>query len=159
MSLQVILQNDFNDLTIPEIKSFQNWVDCTLSHTNYTIPDNVNEVCIRIVDSQESAKLNKQFRQKSGATNILSFTNEIDLELDEESLGDIAICAELVTSGAKELGITIEHHWAHLTIHGILHLLGYDHVNEQDAKVMETLEIEILAALNIDNPYRNIVDG
>lgn len=155
---QVILQNDFNDPTIPEEKHFQRWVDATINHVHDRIPNNVNEVCIRIVDTHESAEMNEKFRQKAGATNILSFPSEIDATLPEESLGDIAICADLVSNEANEQAIPIQDHWAHLTIHGILHLLGYDHINEEDAEVMETLEIQILNSLNIENPYKEPFD-
>ena len=89
---------------------------------------------------------------------MLSFSNEPEFKLEEGSLGDIAICAELVALEAKEQDIPLEHHWAHLTVHGILHLLGFDHMDDKDADEMESLEIKILHSLNIDNPYQELFD-
>ena len=158
MSPQVMLQNDFDDPSIPAEQLFQHWVDAIFNHLSTPLADNVKEVCIRIVNRNESATLNEQFRQKTGATNVLAFPNDIDPTLTDESIGDLAICFELVNKEANELGIAVLHHWAHLTVHGVLHLLGYDHIKPEDASVMERLEIQILNLLKIDNPYRDILN-
>ncbi|MCB1826884.1 MAG: rRNA maturation RNase YbeY [Coxiellaceae bacterium] len=150
MTLKAVIQNDLTLPCIPDPKQFQLWVNAAVKYVENQIPKNINEVCIRIVDRIESAELNRTFREKEGPTNVLSFA---DLDLEDESLGDLAICAELVASEAENLGIAIKDHWAHLTVHGILHLLNYDHINDQDAEEMEALEIKILKTLDIDNPY------
>ena len=115
---------------------------------------------IRVVDKEESASLNEQYRNKQGATNVLSFTFEspvdIDLEMETDLLGDLVICAPLVTEQAMEQNKTIEMHWTHLIVHGILHLLGYDHLNETDSDEMESLERKIMTKLGYSDPYRMI---
>jgi probable rRNA maturation factor len=108
---------------------------------------------IRLVDDAESAELNQQFRHKSGPTNILSFPFEVPNGMEMDLLGDLVICAPLIAREAEQQNKLAEHHWAHITVHGVLHLLGYDHVEEQDAEQMEALEIEILNGLDIANPY------
>ena len=156
--ITVIIQNDLKIPKTPTLEQFQTWVNAIFQSIDDRIPENVNEVCIRIVDKNESAELNKRFRKKQEPTNILSFPNESDEHIDNHSLGDIAICAELVESESNEQGIPITHHWAHLTIHGVLHLLGYDHIEEKEAIEMENLEIRILKTLKIKNPYQEPFD-
>ncbi|PCJ50262.1 MAG: rRNA maturation RNase YbeY [Gammaproteobacteria bacterium] len=127
------------------------------------------ECTIRIVDEAESAELNEQYRGNIGATNILSFAFEVPspdelnllenglLEkqlLEVELLGDLVICAPLVAKQAKEQNKTLESHWIHLIIHGGLHLLGYDHESDADAKEMEALECKILSNLGYSDPYK-----
>lgn len=113
------------------------------------------EVTIRIVDVQEMTTLNTTFRKKNGTTNVLSFPfsmpEEIDLGIP--ILGDIVICAEVVNQEAQEQHKPRETHWAHMVIHGVFHLLGYDHETEEEADEMESLEIEILGSLGFENPY------
>lgn len=113
------------------------------------------EVTIRIVDTAEMTELNTRYRKKSGPTNVLSFTFDMPegVEVGTPILGDIVICADVVNREAEEQGITTESHWAHMVVHGIFHLLGYDHENDQDASVMEKLEIQKLQALGFANPY------
>ena len=153
MKIKIVLQNHLNFPDAPKEKQFQHWIDMVFVHVEDRVPDQVNEVCIRIVDVEESAHLNETYREKSDPTNVLAFPSEQEADLPNESLGDIAICAELVPEEAMEQGISPENHWAHLTVHAILHLLGYDHVEEQDAIIMETLEIQILQDLGIESPY------
>ena len=111
------------------------------------------EVTIRVVDEEEGAQLNRQWRNGRGATNVLSFPVATDLDIQPRLLGDIVICAPLLAREAGEQGKPLEAHWAHMVIHGVLHLLGYDHTQAQQADTMEALEIAILAGLKIDNPY------
>jgi probable rRNA maturation factor len=107
-----------------------------------------SDITLRIVDKKESKKLNKQFRNKIGATNILSFQmNENPIE------GDLVLCHPVIKKEAKTQGKKIINHYAHLIIHGYLHLLGYDHQNKVDADKMETMERKILSKFNIDDPY------
>ena len=115
------------------------------------------ECTIRVVGREESATLNEQYRNKEGATNVLSFAFEspvdINLQMEIDLLGDLVICAPLVADQASEQNKTIEMHWTHLIVHGILHLLGYDHLNEVDSDVMETLECKIMSNLGYPDPY------
>lgn len=106
------------------------------------------EVSVVLSNDEEVQNLNKTFRHKDSPTNVLSFPSEI-----REELGDIILGYETVLREAKEDNISLLNHTLHLIIHGFLHLLGYDHEKECDAEIMENMEIEILKALNIKNPY------
>lgn len=111
------------------------------------------EITLRIVDTAEAQELNKEWRGKDSATNVLSFPVGEVVEQAPNLLGDIVICAPIVELEAKEQDKDIEAHWAHLIIHGILHLQGYDHESDEEANVMETKEIEILKKSGYENPY------
>ena len=111
------------------------------------------EVSVRLVDQNEMAQLNETYRGIKGTTNVLSFPANLPVELDIPLLGDIVICAPVVGAEAVQQGKTEKAHWAHLTVHGALHLLGYDHIQEEDAKIMEALESTILMDLNYACPY------
>jgi probable rRNA maturation factor len=119
------------------------------------------EIAIRIVDEQESQDLNRDYRGKDKPTNVLSFPFEMpdDLpealhaELGDGIIGDIAICAPVVAREAVEQGKPAEAHWAHMVVHGVLHLLGHDHVDDAGAEIMEALEIRVLDHLGFANPY------
>ena len=111
------------------------------------------EVSVRLVDHDEMAQLNGNYRGKKGATNVLSFPAHLPIELDIPLLGDIVICAPVVGIEAAQQGKSQSAHWAHMTVHGTLHLLGYDHIEEEDAKIMEALESTILEDLNYPCPY------
>jgi probable rRNA maturation factor len=116
------------------------------------------EVSLRVVDEAESRDLNKRFRAMDNSTNVLSFTAD-NADLPTElalALGDIVICGPVVEREALEQGKDIGHHWAHLIVHGALHLLGYDHESEDDAEIMESIERKILAARGISDPYAEI---
>lgn len=133
----------------PSEQQFQSWVDTVLAERNQD-----SEVVIRLVDAAESAELNQQYRHKTGPTNILSFPFEAPPGIEMDLLGDLVICAPLIVQEAQQQHKQPADHWAHITIHGILHLLGYDHIVEADAEAMETLEIRLLNMLNIANPYQ-----
>lgn len=111
------------------------------------------EVSVRLVDDKEMAQLNETYRGKPGSTNVLSFPAALPEELGLPLLGDIVICAPVVHSEAVQQGKNPDAHWAHMTVHGALHLLGYDHIEEEDAIVMEALESEILGQLQFPCPY------
>lgn len=112
-----------------------------------------SEVTIRITDKIESQQLNYQYRGKNQPTNVLSFPFEAPPHLTLPLLGDLVICAPLVQAEAQAQNKSLEAHWAHLVIHGCLHLLGFDHATEADAAEMETLEIDIMQQLGYNNPY------
>ncbi len=113
------------------------------------------EVTLRFVDASESQQLNLDYRQKDKPTNVLSFEFEAPEHIEMAFLGDLVICASVVEQEATEQNKNPIDHWAHLCVHGLLHLLAYDHINEEDAIEMENLETAILAKLNIDDPYQD----
>lgn len=119
------------------------------------------ELTLRIVNKDEMTTLNATYRHKNKPTNVLSFPFEMpaDVEMDTPILGDIVICAEVIKEEANQQNKSIDAHWAHMIVHGILHLLGYDHENDADAEIMETEEITILKGLGFDNPYHILENG
>ena len=133
---------------LPGRRQFQCWVDTALG-----VGAKDTEIVIRIVDEMESAQLNQQYRHKSGATNILSFPFESPPQMDLDLLGDLIVCAPVVAREAEQQRKKLHDHWAHIIVHGVLHLLGYDHIDDADAERMESLEIHILQQLNIPDPY------
>lgn len=141
---------------IPAEDEFLHWINIAQQYMTATNkPVNVG---IRIVDELESALLNHEYRGKDYATNVLSFSSELPqavlAELDEIPLGDLAICASVVEREAVEQQKLAKAHWAHMVVHGVLHLNGYDHEVDEAAEEMETLERKILAALDIPDPYQ-----
>ena len=135
----------------PTTEQLQVWVDAVLSGFRKE-----SEIVIRIVGDDESRKLNEQYRDKSGPTNILSFPFEVPDGISLNLLGDLLICAPVVEREAQQQHKSIDAHWAHIVIHGVLHLLGFDHTNDQDAENMEAKEVSILKTLKIDNPYLEV---
>lgn len=111
------------------------------------------EVSVRIVDRDEMQALNLTWRGKDSTTNVLSFPSGSALRTDFCHLGDIVVCAPVVEEEARDQGKTVQAHWAHMVVHGTLHLLGHDHVEDLEADVMESLETDILQQLNLPNPY------
>ncbi len=110
-------------------------------------------VLIRIVGILESSDLNLQYRNKTGPTNILSFPFDVPPGIPSDHLGDLVICAPLVSSEAIEQGKLVLHHWIHLLIHGVLHLQGFDHIAPKEAQEMESLETKLLSLLDVPDPY------
>jgi probable rRNA maturation factor len=140
----ITLQNASNK-PHPTRKQFQSWIELVLKHLKTK-----GDITIRLVDEKESQRFNKQYRHKNKPTNILSFPADNALA---PLLGDLVICSPLVREEAKIQHKKISDHWAHLTIHGALHLLGHDHEQEKEAAIMEGLEIKLLDKLNIEDPY------
>ena len=136
---------------LPSRELFESWVHATLAAAGY--PAREVELTIRIVDAGESARLNQSYRHRAGATNVLSFPFENPPGVALPLLGDLVICAQIVEQEAAQQGKSTTAHWAHMVAHGVLHLLGYDHIEAQQMREMETLEITILAGLGYDNPY------
>lgn len=114
------------------------------------------ELTVRIVGEAESADLNSGYRQKQGPTNVLSFTFEPPPGIALSFLGDIVICAPVIAREAREQDKPPEAHWAHMVVHGCLHLLGYDHIDPAEAEAMESLEVALLANLGFPNPYESL---
>lgn len=143
----------FTDVVItPKDGQFECWIKKTLAGRRQQA-----EVVIRLVDRDEARQFNLQYRQKDYATNVLSFPAEvpdgIPADVAGSVLGDLLICAPVVADEADLQGKQVLDHWAHLTVHGVLHLLGHDHEHESEAARMEALEIEILNDLGISDPY------
>lgn len=145
------LEADNDKLFIPSLQHFEQWIVTALKASNYTL--NKAEVSLRITHAEEIQQLNMQFRNKDKATNVLSFPADIPKELNIPLLGDIVICAGVVKTEAIEQNKTELSHWAHMTVHSTLHLLGYDHIIETEAEEMEALETDILLVLGFDCPY------
>ena len=133
---------------LPDQDQFQYWVDAVLKDESQD-----SELVIRIVDEAEMTQFNEQYRDKKGSTNILSFPFEAPEGVDSNLLGDLLVCAPVVEKEAQQQHKELDHHWAHMIVHGVLHLLGYDHVDDQDAEEMEALEVKILKTIKIKNPY------
>jgi probable rRNA maturation factor len=140
------------EVTSPTDDAILQWVNHTLTHI-LSRPEPYPELSIRITDNEESARLNHTYRAKSGPTNVLSFPAEIPPETGSGLLGDLVICAPLVKLEATQQHKSEEAHWAHLVIHGVLHLLGHDHQEPAEAAQMEALEIDLLGYLGFRNPY------
>ena len=134
---------------VPPADSFERWTAAALEGRRSDV-----ELTVRVVDAEESAALNEGYRHRAGPTNVLSFpAPELPASVPA-LLGDIVVCAPLVAAEAAEQGKALEAHWAHLTVHGVLHLLGFDHVEVRQAAEMEALEVDILASLGYPNPYQ-----
>ncbi|MEY0233934.1 rRNA maturation RNase YbeY [Providencia manganoxydans] len=133
---------------LPSEALFQRWLEAVLSKFQ---PQ--SEVTIRVVDEAESHHLNLIYRGKDKPTNVLSFPFEAPPEVELPLLGDLIICRQVVEQEALEQQKTAEEHWAHMVVHGCLHLLGYDHIEDDEAEEMEGLETEILAELGYADPY------
>jgi probable rRNA maturation factor len=149
MPVKVDLQNDEAFADMPSEQLFHDWVDASLLASYRQL-----EQTIRIVDEAESQDLNQRYRGKDAPTNVLAFPADADY-LDYDCLGDLVICAPLVSAEAATQGKTAEAHWAHLVVHGMLHLQGYDHQQTADTREMERLEIKILDTLGYTNPYND----
>ncbi|MGY5450003.1 rRNA maturation RNase YbeY [Agarivorans sp. MS3-6] len=133
---------------LPTITAFESWLHATLVEE-----DEDTELTIRIVDEAESQALNHQYRGKEKPTNVLSFPFQAPAGVPLPLLGDLVICRQVVEKEAEEQGKAVFDHWAHMVVHGSLHLLGYDHIDDQEAEEMEALEVAVLTKLGISNPY------
>jgi len=140
---------------VPDAELIQSWANAAVLQAESNLP--ADQMTVRIVERDEITQLNEQYRQKNGPTNVLSFPFELPpglpAEAGESALGDVVVCAAVVKAEAAEQGKSPTAHWAHMVVHGTLHLLGYDHVQDSDAQKMESLEITVLAGLGYANPY------
>ncbi|UYP72392.1 rRNA maturation RNase YbeY [Pantoea dispersa] len=133
---------------LPSEAAFQRWLEAAVTPFQ---PE--SEVTIRLVDEAESHELNLTYRGKDKPTNVLSFPFEAPPGIELPLLGDLIICRQVVEQEAAEQGKSPEAHWAHMVVHGTLHLLGYDHIEDEEAEEMEALETEIMLALGYPDPY------
>jgi len=136
---------------VPEKAQFEQWVMAALQENA------AGELAIRIVDEDEGRTLNHQYRGKDYATNVLSFPFDAPEGVPIDYLGDLVICAPVVEREAIEQAKALKSHWAHMVVHGVLHLQGYDHIEKDDAQEMETLEKVIMARLGYQDPYQDEV--
>jgi probable rRNA maturation factor len=151
-AVAVTVQNTVGGACVPEAAQVRKWARSALT------PDVRGELTVRIVDENESAALNSRYRGKQGATNVLSFpaqtTDPPSMAAGELlPVGDVVICADVVEREAREQGKPLAAHWAHMVVHGTLHLQGYDHEKPRDATVMEARERALLAKLGFPDPY------
>jgi probable rRNA maturation factor len=137
---------------IPQRASFELWVAAALRGARRR---RASELSIHLVDSDEGQTINLQYRGRDYATNVLSFPADLPPGIKLPLIGDLVICAPVVAREAEEQGKPLRNHYAHMTVHGVLHLLGYDHEIDAEAEHMEALEQRVLAGLGIPDPYRN----
>lgn len=149
MSVLLDLQLASEAKDLPSQADLILWLNLVLTHHNM----DQAEITVRIVDAQESQQLNAEYRGKDKPTNVLSFPFEAPPGIEINLLGDLVICASVVSDEAREQGKALHAHWAHMLVHGCLHLLGYDHIQDDEAEEMEQLEIQLLQQLGIDDPY------
>jgi probable rRNA maturation factor len=146
LELDVIVASQAGDL--PTEPDLHRWVVAALEGLRSEA-----ELCIRIVDREEGRALNRDYRGRDYATNVLSFPAELPAGVEIPVLGDLAICADVVRSEANDQDKALQAHWAHMTIHGVLHLLDYDHQQDDEAERMEARERYVLADLGYPDPY------
>jgi probable rRNA maturation factor len=148
MNNMITIQRPSRLLSIPSNRLLKKWIsEVAAQHHAYNI-----DITLRIVNNRESQQLNETYRHKQGPTNILSFVYET-----HPIWGDIVLCAPLIAKQAREQKKIVQAHWAHLIIHGCLHLFGYDHKTNKQAKIMEHNEVILLTSLGYENPYLPLV--
>src|SRR5690554_4031165 len=145
--LTVDFQKVYDGPGVPDEKQFHAWAETAW------LGESPSEVTIRIVDNDESRELNRQYRGKDKPTNVLSFPFEAPAGITMPLAGDLVICAPVVEKEFQEQRKEPVAHWAHMVVHGMLHLQGYDHIEDNEAEAMEALEVRLLAQLGFANPY------
>ena len=147
--LQLEVQYAVDDAQVPSRQQFRAWALAALEPLQRSV-----ELVIRVVDAAESRQLNSQYRGQDKPTNVLSFPFEAPPVVESNHLGDLVICAPVVRKEADAQHKREQHHWAHMVVHGVLHLRGYDHQGDEDASEMEALEKQVLEQLGVPDPYR-----
>ncbi len=148
MSIEVEVQYAVEDTELPPAEDFRRWAEAALEGCREEA-----ELAVRVVGADESRMLNRRYRGKDRPTNVLSFPVELPAGVSVPQIGDLVICAPVVAAEAAEQGKPAAAHWAHMTVHGVLHLLGFDHRDEAEAEAMEAVERRILAGLGHPDPY------
>lgn len=149
MNVDVVVQNVSAISDVPSNESISRWAQAALND----VEQKKSKVTVRVVDESEIVELNRTYRGKDKATNVLSFPFTDPPETATSILGDVVICAAVLKREAQEQNKTEDAHWAHMIVHGVLHLCGYDHEQQAEAKQMEKLEINALAGLGYSTPY------
>ncbi len=154
MTYQIDIESNSQSQHIPALPELECWISAALQSQNLETA----EVSVYIVDEDESQELNAQYRGKDYPTNVLSFPADIAEEVGVPLLGDLVVCAPVVEREAQAQGKTLQAHWAHMLIHGTLHLVGFDHIDDDEAETMETLETQIVTGLGYPAPYQDITE-
>lgn len=147
--IHIDIQHASTGTQLPSDEAMMTWIQVALLDR---VPDET-ELCVRLVDENEIQALNRTYRSKDKPTNVLSFPIDLPEDVNVPLLGDIVVCPSIVLAEAQVQHKPYEHHFAHMLVHGCLHLLGYDHETHEQADLMEPLEVSILATLDIPNPY------
>jgi len=151
VKLTLDLQRESADPALPAAPMVRRWVRAALAGRRERA-----ELTVRLVDEPEMIELNQTYRHKTGSTNVLSFPFEAPPGITLALLGDVVICAPVVAREAAEQGKLLSAHWCHMVVHGVLHLLGFDHQTDNEAHTMERLETEIITALGFADPYAEV---
>lgn len=149
---QIDIESNSQSQHLPGEAQIAHWIRCALASQQLA----EGEVSVYIVDSDEGRELNREYRARDYATNVLSFPADIPPEVELPLLGDLVVCAPVVEREAQEQHKPLDAHWAHMLIHGSLHLLGYDHIEDGEAETMEALETQLLASLGYADPYNEL---
>lgn len=154
MTYQIDIESNSQSTLIPSLTELERWISAALQSQALEGA----EVSVYIVDEDEGQELNAQYRGKDYPTNVLSFPADIAEEVGVPLLGDLVVCAPVVEHEAQEQGKTLQAHWAHMLVHGTLHLLGFDHIEDDEAEAMEALETQIVTGLGYPAPYQDITE-
>ncbi|MBO2579122.1 rRNA maturation RNase YbeY [Shewanella algae] len=149
LDLQLDLQLATEAQNLPSQSDFELWARTAIGNSMEQA-----ELTIRLVDSEESQQLNRDYRGKDKPTNVLSFPFEAPPGITLPLLGDLVICVSVVENEAREQHKPLQAHWAHMVVHGCLHLLGYDHIEDAEAEEMESLETQLVESLGFTDPYK-----
>ena len=146
--IELSIADGVNQAILPSEEKLQQWAQASYSGDDEVVAS------LQIVGSDDMQVLNKEYRAKDKPTNVLSFPMELPDEVGINILGDLALCDEVIEAEAKDQGKTSEAHWAHMMVHGMLHLQGYNHIADDEAELMEAKEIEVMKNLDFENPYK-----